>query len=82
MESTDNGWQIITVNVSSPNTPGFRGLQKVEPLTNILIGVVEAAKKVNRKTKSAVMVKVSQTRIPKNKSPVSATWCGVQEPMG
>lgn len=31
----------------------------MEPLTNILAGVVEAAKRVNRKTKLAVMVKVS-----------------------
>ncbi|KAI9706581.1 MAG: Dihydroorotate dehydrogenase (quinone), mitochondrial [Candelina mexicana] len=50
---------IIVVNVSSPNTPGLRGLQKVEPLTNILRGVVLAAKATDRKTKPAVMVKVS-----------------------
>lgn len=50
---------IIVVNVSSPNTPGLRGLQKVEPLTNILKGVVEAARKADRKIKPAVMVKVS-----------------------
>ena len=50
---------IIVVNVSSPNTPGLRGLQRVEPLTNILTGVVQAAKKANRKTTPAVMVKVS-----------------------
>lgn len=50
---------IIVVNVSSPNTPGLRGLQRVEPLTNILTGVVEAAKKASRKTTPAVMVKVS-----------------------
>lgn len=50
---------IITVNVSSPNTPGLRTLQRVEPLTHILKGVVQAAKSVQRKTKPAVMVKVS-----------------------
>ncbi|KAI9876738.1 MAG: Dihydroorotate dehydrogenase (quinone), mitochondrial [Pleopsidium flavum] len=50
---------IIVVNVSSPNTPGLRGLQKVEPLTNILKGVVDAAQKAKRKTKPPVMVKVS-----------------------
>lgn len=50
---------IIVVNVSSPNTPGLRGLQRVEPLTNVLTGVVEAAKKASKKTKPAVMVKVS-----------------------
>ncbi|CAF9936964.1 Dihydroorotate dehydrogenase (quinone), mitochondrial [Imshaugia aleurites] len=50
---------IIVVNVSSPNTPGLRGLQSVEPLTNILTGVVEAAKKAKKRVKPAVMVKVS-----------------------
>lgn len=50
---------IIVVNVSSPNTPGLRSLQAVDPLTNILRGVVGAAKLVDRKTKPAVMVKVS-----------------------
>ena len=50
---------IIVVNVSSPNTPGLRRLQKVEPLTNILTGVVEAAEKANKRVRPAVMVKVS-----------------------
>ncbi|KAF2094209.1 FMN-linked oxidoreductase [Rhizodiscina lignyota] len=50
---------IITVNVSSPNTPGLRSLQSVGPLTHILHGVVRAAKSTSRKTKPAVMVKVS-----------------------
>ena len=50
---------IIVVNVSSPNTPGLRDLQKVEPLTNILTGVVEAARRIDRKSPPAVMVKVS-----------------------
>ncbi|KAF2746265.1 FMN-linked oxidoreductase [Sporormia fimetaria CBS 119925] len=50
---------IIVVNVSSPNTPGLRTLQNVEPLTNLLNGVVAAVKKVDRRTKLAIMVKVS-----------------------
>jgi dihydroorotate dehydrogenase len=50
---------ILVVNVSSPNTPGLRTLQKVEPLTRILEGVVGAARSVNRKTAPKVMVKVS-----------------------
>ncbi|PMD13763.1 FMN-linked oxidoreductase [Hyaloscypha hepaticicola] len=50
---------ILVVNVSSPNTPGLRTLQRVEPLTRILEGVVGAAKSVNRKTAPKVMVKVS-----------------------
>ena len=50
---------ILVVNVSSPNTPGLRTLQNVEPLTRLLSGVVSAVKNIDRKTKPAVMVKVS-----------------------
>ena len=49
----------IVVNVSSPNTENLRDLQRQEPLTKILMGVVDAAAKTDRKTKPAVMVKVS-----------------------
>ena len=50
---------ILVVNVSSPNTPGLRDLQATAPLTAILSAVVDAAKACPRKTKPAVMVKVS-----------------------
>ncbi|KAK6582783.1 hypothetical protein PZA11_005191 [Diplocarpon coronariae] len=50
---------ILVVNVSSPNTPGLRTLQRVEPLTRILEGVVGAAKSARRTTAPRVMVKVS-----------------------
>lgn len=50
---------ILVVNVSSPNTPGLRTLQNVEPLTRLLSGVVQAVNKIDRKTKPAIMVKVS-----------------------
>jgi dihydroorotate dehydrogenase len=50
---------IMVVNVSSPNTPGLRDLQATAPLTAILTAVVDAAKSTDRKTKPAVMVKVS-----------------------
>ncbi|KAF2200221.1 FMN-linked oxidoreductase [Delitschia confertaspora ATCC 74209] len=50
---------IIVVNVSSPNTPGLRTLQNVGPLTDLLTSVVQAVQKIDRKTKPAVMVKVS-----------------------
>lgn len=50
---------IIVVNVSCPNAPGYRELQQVQPLTKILTGVVDAASSINRKSKPAVMVKVS-----------------------
>ncbi|KAK0268161.1 Dihydroorotate dehydrogenase (quinone), mitochondrial [Friedmanniomyces endolithicus] len=50
---------ILVVNVSSPNTPGLRDLQATGPLTAILSAVVDAAKATERRTKPAVMVKVS-----------------------
>ena len=50
---------IIVVNVSSPNTPGLRALQNVGPLTRLLTGVVRARDQIDRKTKPAIMVKVS-----------------------
>ncbi|KAI2466784.1 FMN-linked oxidoreductase [Annulohypoxylon bovei var. microspora] len=50
---------VIVVNVSSPNTPGLRDLQAVEPLTRILSAVVDEARKTDRKEKPKVMVKVS-----------------------
>ena len=55
---------ILVVNVSSPNTPGLRGLQAAEPLSRILAAVVDAAARVDRGRgrkgrKPAVLVKVS-----------------------
>ncbi|OTB13083.1 hypothetical protein K445DRAFT_320273 [Daldinia sp. EC12] len=50
---------VLVVNVSSPNTPGLRDLQAVEPLTRILGAVVEEARRTNRKQAPKVMVKVS-----------------------
>ncbi|KAI8946833.1 hypothetical protein F4801DRAFT_563089 [Xylaria longipes] len=50
---------VIVVNVSSPNTPGLRDLQAVEPLTKLLSAVVDEARKTDRKVKPKVMVKVS-----------------------
>lgn len=50
---------VLVVNVSSPNTPGLRDLQAVEPLTQLLSAVVEEAHLTDRKVKPRVMVKVS-----------------------
>ena len=50
---------ILVVNVSSPNTPGLRSLQEGDKLRQILTGVVEAARNVERRTRPFVMVKVS-----------------------
>ena len=44
---------------SSPNNPGLRILQRVEPLTNVLTRVVQAAQKTDRLKMPTVMVKVS-----------------------
>lgn len=48
---------IVTVNVSSPNTPGLRAFQKEEPLQYILAGVREATLAANPTAK--IMVKCS-----------------------
>ena len=51
---------VIVVNVSCPNAPGYLELQQIGTLNRILSGVVEAAAAVDRKSKPpAVMVKVS-----------------------
>ncbi|KAB5572317.1 hypothetical protein GE09DRAFT_955700 [Coniochaeta sp. 2T2.1] len=50
---------VLVVNVSSPNTPGLRDLQAVEPLSRLLGAVVEEARKTERRVKPRVMVKVS-----------------------
>jgi dihydroorotate dehydrogenase len=50
---------IAVVNVSCPNAPGYRELQQIEPLTKILTGVVGAAASADRKSRPAIMVKVS-----------------------
>ncbi|KAJ9138477.1 hypothetical protein NKR23_g8505 [Pleurostoma richardsiae] len=51
---------VLVVNVSSPNTPGLRDLQAVEPLTRILGAVVdEAGRAAGRRSRPKVMVKVS-----------------------
>ncbi|KKA27098.1 hypothetical protein TD95_001154 [Thielaviopsis punctulata] len=50
---------VLVVNVSSPNTPGLRDLQAVEPLTRLLTAVVAEAAQTQRATRPKVMVKVS-----------------------
>ena len=50
---------VLVVNVSSPNTPGLRDLQATGPLTQILGGVVEEARRTGRRDPPRVMVKVS-----------------------
>lgn len=47
---------ILVVNISCPNVSG----QKLEPLRDILTSVVDATKNADRRTKPAVMVKVTK----------------------
>lgn len=47
---------ILVVNISCPNVSG----QKLEPLRDILTSVVNATRKLERRTKPAVMVKVTK----------------------
>ncbi|CAK7273925.1 Dihydroorotate dehydrogenase (quinone), mitochondrial [Sporothrix epigloea] len=44
---------VLVVNVSSPNTPGLRDLQAVEPLTRILSAVVKEAQKTAQSSLSS-----------------------------
>ncbi len=50
---------IFVVNVSCPNASGYRGLQKIDPLTKIPSSVVHVASSVDRNSRPAIMVKVS-----------------------
>ncbi len=50
---------ILVINVSSPNQKGLRNLQKQQPLLELLTAVVQSTQQINRRTKPAIMVKVS-----------------------
>lgn len=50
---------ILVINVSSPNQKGLRSLQKQKPLQELLGAVTAAVNRIHRKTKPAIMVKVS-----------------------
>lgn len=67
---------VIVVNVSCPNEPGYRNLQQIEPLTKILTGVVAAAASVDRKVKVRTMVKVSSDEVTEEQiaSICTAVW--------
>ena len=49
--------EYVVINVSSPNTPGLRGLQEKEKLRELLVGVLEEREKLEKWV--AVLVKVS-----------------------
>ena len=50
---------ILVINVSSPNQKGLRNLQRQKPLQELLGAVTVAVNRIHRKTKPAIMVKVS-----------------------
>lgn len=53
---------IMVVNVSCSNAPGYRDLQQIEPLIKILTDVVGAAASIDRKVTARTMVKVSPNK--------------------
>ncbi|KAH0604480.1 uncharacterized protein H6S33_006857 [Morchella sextelata] len=68
---------IIVVNVSSPNTPGLRSLQKRELLQDLLGAVVKATNDTPRKVKPKVVVKVSpDSSSPSDIKDISAAILG------
>ncbi|KAI5838725.1 Dihydroorotate dehydrogenase-domain-containing protein [Morchella snyderi] len=68
---------IIVVNVSSPNTPGLRSLQKRELLQDLLAAVVKATNDTPRKVKPKVVVKVSpDSSSPSDIKDISAAILG------
>ena len=49
----------LTINISSPNTPGLRDLQKREPLLNLLGAVMEEREKACRTSPPPLLVKLA-----------------------
>tara|TARA_X000001036_G_scaffold72066_1_gene63465 strand:+ start:87 stop:1163 length:1077 start_codon:yes stop_codon:yes gene_type:complete len=49
----------MTINISSPNTPGLRDLQKREPLLELIGGVLEARDKACREMPPPILVKLA-----------------------
>lgn len=70
----------ITVNISSPNTPGLRSLQQSEQLRSILIPLVESRKKLSDKFNKHVplLVKISPDLEPSDVAPLVDDLIGLQ----
>lgn len=49
----------LTINISSPNTPGLRDLQKREPLTQLLNAIMEEREKACRTNPPPLLVKLA-----------------------
>lgn len=59
IESLGNDADYITVNISSPNTPGLRDLQKIEILAQLIDQVIAARKKYCKKHKPPLLFKLA-----------------------
>jgi len=59
VEKFGNIADYLVVNVSSPNTPGLRDMQKQEVLANLLDKVVEARNKLEKIPKPPLLVKIA-----------------------
>ncbi|KAF7309757.1 Dihydroorotate dehydrogenase [Mycena indigotica] len=46
---------VLVINVSSPNTPGLRGLQNRQALENLLAGVIEAREQISTRKPKLVL---------------------------
>ncbi|SCV70340.1 BQ2448_1734 [Microbotryum intermedium] len=50
---------VLIINVSSPNTPGLRDLQRKGMMTELLNGVVQARNELKGEKKPAILVKIA-----------------------
>lgn len=63
----------LTINISSPNTPGLRDLQKREPLTQLLNVVMEEREKACRTAPPPLLVKLAPDLSEEQQEELAAT---------
>lgn len=63
----------VTVNISSPNTPGLRSLQNEDALESLLKGIMEEAKELQDKTakKTPIALKIAPDLMPESIKPIA-----------
>jgi dihydroorotate dehydrogenase len=52
-------FDYITINISSPNTPGLRDLQQIDSLRNLLLSISNKIEKINSIKKLPIFLKIS-----------------------
>ncbi|KAK3772990.1 hypothetical protein RRG08_036324 [Elysia crispata] len=62
----------LVVNVSSPNTPGLRSMQKREELSNLLFEVLEARNKLTVSPKPPLLIKIAPDLNEEEKKDIAA----------